>query len=234
MSDDEAKLKLAKKYELLDPDVRLMLQVKAGDAGAFESLVAKYQARLVGILRHMISDKEQAEDLAQDVFLRVYRARERYVPTARFSTWLFTITHNVASSALLKHSRRKEVNLTNSPSGSMPTRPLDTMAKEKSSLMPTRRADQDELSSIMRQAIDQLGDRQRMALLLSRFEGMSYQEIADTMELTPQAVKSLLSRARLKLKMIVEPYVTSGILPGMLAEGISHDDRSQESKSPTE
>jgi len=76
LSDDEAKQKLAKKYELLDPDVRLMLQVKAGDAAAFEALVAKYQARLVGILRHMISDKEQAEDLAQEVFLRVYRARE--------------------------------------------------------------------------------------------------------------------------------------------------------------
>lgn len=224
LSDEDAKLKLAKKYELLDPDVRLMLQVKAGDAAAFEALVEKYQVRLVGVLRNMVSDREQAEDLAQEVFLRVYRARERYVPLARFSTWLFTITHNVASSALLKRSRRKEVNLTNSPSGSMPTRPLDTMAKEKSSLMPTRQVDRDELSSIMRQAIDQLGDRQRMALLLSRFEGMSYQEIADTMELSPQAVKSLLSRARLKLKGIVEPYVDSGVLPGQLADGSSETD----------
>ena len=224
MSDEDAKLKLAKKYELLDPDVRLMLQVKAGDAAAFEALVEKYQVRLVGVLRNMVSDREQAEDLAQEVFLRVYRARERYVPLARFSTWLFTITHNVASSALLKRSRRKEVNLTNSPSGSMPTRPLDTMAKEKSSLMPTRQVDRDELSSIMRQAIDQLGDRQRMALLLSRFEGMSYQEIADTMELSPQAVKSLLSRARLKLKGIVEPYVDSGVLSGQLADGSSETD----------
>ena len=224
LSDEDAKLKLAKKYELLDPDVRLMLQVKAGDAAAFEALVEKYQVRLVGVLRNMVSDREQAEDLAQEVFLRVYRARERYVPLARFSTWLFTITHNVASSALLKRSRRKEVNLTNSPSGSMPTRPLDTMAKEKSSLMPTRQVDRDELSSIMRQAIDQLGDRQRMALLLSRFEGMSYQEIADTMELSPQAVKSLLSRARLKLKGIVEPYVDSGVLPGQFADGSSETD----------
>ena len=224
LSDEDAKLKLAKKYELLDPDVRLMLQVKAGDAAAFEALVEKYQVRLVGVLRNMVSDREQAEDLAQEVFLRVYRARERYVPLARFSTWLFTITHNVASSALLKRSRRKEVNLTNSPSGSMPTRPLDTMAKEKSSLMPTRQVDRDELSSIMRQAIDQLGDRQRMALLLSRFEGMSYQEIADTMELSPQAVKSLLSRARLKLKGIVEPYVDSGVLSGQLADGSSETD----------
>ena len=223
MSDDEAKLKLAKKYELLDPDVRLMLQVKAGDAAAFEALVAKYQARLVGILRHMVSDKQQAEDLAQDVFLRVYRARERYVPMARFSTWLFTITHNVASSALLKNSRRKEVNLTNSPSGSMPTRPLDTMAKAKSSLMPTRQADRAELSEVMQQAIAQLGDRQRMALLLSKFEGMSYLEIAESMEMSTPAVKSLLSRARLRLKSIIEPYVESGVLPSPLPNAPSSE-----------
>lgn len=225
MADDELtaeeierRKKLAKKYELLDPDVRLMLRVKNNEAAAFESLVQKYQTRLVGVLRHMVTDKQLAEDLAQDVFLRVYRARERYVPMARFSTWLFTITHNVASSALLKNSRRKEVNLTNSPSGSLPTRPLDSMAKEKSALQPTRRIDRTELSDVMRQAIDQLGDRQRMALLLSRFEGMSYQEIADTMSLSPQAVKSLLSRARLNLKSIIEPYFESGVMPLSLSQ----------------
>jgi RNA polymerase sigma-70 factor (ECF subfamily) len=108
------------------------------------------------------------------------------------------------------------------------------MAKEKSSLMPTRQVDRDELSSIMRAAIDQLGDRQRMALLLSRFEGMSYQAIADTMELSPQAVKSLLSRARLKLKTIVEPYVTSGVLPGQLTDIGSESEKTSESDSTGE
>ena len=216
-TDEEKKERLAKKYELLDPDVRLMLRVRDDDAAAFEELVQKYQSRLVGILRHLVSDKDQAEDLAQDVFLRVYRARKRYVPLAKFSTWLFTITHNVASTALSKRSRRMEVNLTNSPSGTMPVRPLDTMAKEKSALMPARQVARDEMVEMMRGAIEQLGDRQRMAMLLSKFEGMSYQEIADTMELSTQAVKSLLSRARLRLKTILEPYVEDGGVPGAIA-----------------
>lgn len=222
-TDEEKKARLAKKYELLDPDVRLMLRVRDDDAAAFEELVQKYQSRLVGILRHLVSNRDQAEDLAQDVFLRVYRARKRYVPTAKFSTWLFTITHNVASTALSKRSRRREVNLTNSPSGSMPSRPLDTMAKEKSALMPARQVARDEMAEMMRSAIEQLGDRQRMAMLLSKFEGMSYLEIAETMDLSTQAVKSLLSRARLRLKTILEPYVENGVIPGAIAAGEEDD-----------
>jgi len=203
----------ARKYELMDPDVRLMLQVRDGNAAAFEALVAKHQNKLVMVLSNLVSNRSLAEDLAQDVFLRVYRARERYVPTAKFSTWLYTITHNVASNALRKSSRRKEVNLKSSPSGSMPVRPLDTMATAKSALMPTREIDRNEISVIVREAIQMLGERQRMAVLLSRFEGMSYKEIADTMDLSTQAVKSLLSRARTKLHVILEPYVESGQLP---------------------
>ncbi len=220
---ESTKLK-ARKYELLDPDVRLMLQVRDGNAGAFESLVARHQNKLVTVLSHLVHNRSLAEDLAQDVFLRVYRARERYVPTAKFSTWLYTITHNVASNAMRKASRRKEVNLKSSPSGSMPVTPLDTMAKAKSSLMPTREIARTEVSVIVREAIQKLGDRQRMAMLLSRFEGMSYQEIADTMELSTQAVKSLLSRARGNLRDILEPYVESGqLLGGMSLNTDGHD-----------
>lgn len=210
LSVSESSLQKASKYELLDPDVRLMLQVRDGNAAAFEALVEKHQKRLVMVLEHLVSDRTQAEDLAQDVFLRVYRARERYVPTAKFSTWLYTITHNVASNSIRKSSRRKEVNLVTSPSGSMPVRPLDTMAKDKSNLMPTRLADQKEMEKVIREAIQSLGPRQRMAMLLSKYEGMSYNEIAESMELTTQAVKSLLSRARGNLKEMLAPYLNSG------------------------
>ncbi len=210
MSLSESSLQKASKYELLDPDVRLMLQVREGSAAAFEALVEKHQKRLVMVLEHLVSDRTQAEDLAQDVFLRVYRARERYVPTAKFSTWLYTITHNVASNSIRKSSRRKEINLVTSPSGSMPVRPLDTMAKDKSNLMPTRLADQKEMEMVIREAIQSLGPRQRMAMLLSKYEGMSYNEIAESMELTTQAVKSLLSRARGNLKEALAPYLSSG------------------------
>lgn len=210
LSLSESSLQKASKYELLDPDVRLMLQVREGSAAAFEALVEKHQKRLVMVLEHLVSDRTQAEDLAQDVFLRVYRARERYVPTAKFSTWLYTITHNVASNSIRKSSRRKEVNLVTSPSGSMPVRPLDTMAKDKSNLMPARLADQKEMEMVIREAIQSLGPRQRMAMLLSKYEGMSYNEIAESMELTTQAVKSLLSRARGNLKEALAPYLSSG------------------------
>ena len=210
LSVSESSLQKASKYELLDPDVRLMLQVREGSAAAFEALVEKHQKRLVMVLEHLVSDRTQAEDLAQDVFLRVYRARERYVPTAKFSTWLYTITHNVASNSIRKSSRRKEINLVTSPSGSMPVRPLDTMAKDKSNLMPTRLADQKEMEGVIREAIQSLGPRQRMAMLLSKYEGMSYNEIAESMELTTQAVKSLLSRARGNLKETLAPYLNIG------------------------
>lgn len=213
MTLSDSALQKAQKYELLDPDVRLMLQVRDGSAAAFEELVEKYQARLVGILGHMVGKRDLAEDLTQEVFMRVYRARERYVPGAKFSTWLFTIAHNVASNAIRKQSRRKEVNLTSSPSGQVPVRPLDRMAKAKSGLMPTRQVDRKEMTVIVQQAIQTLNDRQRMALLLSKFEGMSYFEIADAMQLTTQAVKSLLSRARNNLRAVLEPYLKGGHLP---------------------
>ena len=193
-----------------------MLQVREGSAAAFETLVEKHQKRLVIILEHLVSNRTQAEDLAQEVFLRVYRARERYIPTAKFSTWLYTITHNVASNSIRKSSRRKEVNLVSSPSGSMPVRPLDTMAKDKSNLMPTRLADQKEMANVINEAIQSLGTRQRMAMLLSKYEGMSYNEIAESMDLTTQAVKSLLSRARGNLKEALEPYLRSGRMPKRL------------------
>ena len=213
LSLSDSAIQKAHRYELLDPDVRLMLQVRDGNAAAFESLVEKYQARLVGILGHMTSNRDQAEDLAQEVFMRVYRARESYVPGAKFSTWLFTIAHNVASNAIRKKSRRKEVNLTHSPSGKVPIRPLDRMAKAKSGLMPTRQVDRKEIAIIVQQAIESLNERQKMALLLSKFEGMSYIEISQTMDLTTQAVKSLLSRARNNLREALEPYLETGQLP---------------------
>ena len=209
------------RYSELDPDVRLMLAVRDDDAAAFEELVKRYQARVVGILDHMIGDREAAEDLAQDVFLRIFRARKRYQPGSRFATWLFTITHNVARNARRSLSRRREVQITGDGNGSheMPT--LETLAKEASGMMPTRLADQGEMSAVVRQAMFALNDRQRMAVLLCKFEQMSYVEIAEAMEMTPQAIKSLLSRARGKLRDILEPYLREGRLPSAPGKGPS-------------
>ncbi|MEK6248339.1 MAG: sigma-70 family RNA polymerase sigma factor [Planctomycetales bacterium] len=200
-------------YEQRDPDVRLMLKVRDGDAGAFEELVLRYQNRLLAVLEHLIGNRDLAEDLTQEVFMRVYRARERYTPGAKFSTWLFTIANNVASNARRTLARRREVHVDPSASGSMGADPLAQMALAASGQMPTRQLDNSETRNIVLSAIDTLNERQRMAVLLSKFEGMSYADIAEVMELTPQAVKSLLSRARGSLRDALAKYVQEGKLP---------------------
>ena len=204
------------RYELHDPDVRLMLQVRDDNAEAFEELVTRYQGRLLAVLRHWVSRREQAEDLAQEVFMRVYRARKQYQPQAKFSTWLFTIANNVARNAKRSQARRHEVNIAGDAgdAGDDDGPPaIDQMALEASGLMPTRLLDKAERAEIVRLAIDALSDRQRMAMLLSKFEGMSYLEIGETMGLTLQATKSLLSRARENLRVILEPYMQDGDHP---------------------
>ncbi len=199
-----------KDYEALDPDVRLMLQVRDDHAGAFEELMRRYQNRLVVVLEHLVPRSQLAEDLAQEVFMRVYRARKSYVPAAKFSTWLFTIANNVANNALRKLSRRKEIHLQATPSGSLAVRPLENMAKDASGLMPSRVLDRSEESQVVVAAIQSLSERQRLAVLLSKFEHMSYVDIGLTMGMTTQAVKSLLFRARGNLRDILMPYVKNG------------------------
>jgi len=199
----------AERYTLADPDVRLMLQVRDDDPRAFEELMLRYQNRVVALLAHLTGRPDVAEDLAQDVFLRVYRARKRYVPGAKFSTWLFTIAGNVAANSKRSRARRQEVNLPASTTGTT-TMPIEAMAVAASGLMPTRQVDSAEMREAVQQAIASLGERQRMAVLLAKFEHFSYAEIAEIMELTPEAVKSLLSRARGRLREVLEPYLERG------------------------
>jgi len=200
-------------YELHDPDVRLMLKVRSGDAAAFEELVLRYQGRLLTVLEHLVGSRELAEDLAQETFLRVFKARERYEPEAKFCTWLFTIANNVASNALRSRSRRKEVGVPDRANTDTSAFGLYQMAKAASGLMPARIIDKAETAEMVRQALETLGERQKMALLLSKFEGMSYQDIAASMDLSVQATKSLLSRARVNLQRILSPYMEEGVRP---------------------
>jgi RNA polymerase sigma-70 factor (ECF subfamily) len=205
-------------YKLRDPDVQLMLRVRDDDALAFEELVRRYQSRLVSILEHLVRKREQAEDLAQDVFLRVYRARKNYQPEAKFSTWLFTIANNVAKNAKRSLARRREVNLANTSQDDDGPPALEQMALAASGLMPARQLDKSERAEMVRLAIDCLNERQRMALLLSKFENMSYVEIAAAMEMSVQATKSLLCRARENLRELLEPYIQEGISPSEAAD----------------
>lgn len=217
-------------YERTDPDVRLMLRVRDDDAAAFEELVRRYQNRLLRVVGAMAPRSDMAEDLTQEVFLRVYRARKTYEPGAKFSTWLYTIAGNVASNAARTLHRRREVTEADtgtSTSESGASFNFSGLAKERSALMPARQLEGTERARMVRKAIDSLGDRQKMALLLCKFEGMSYAEIAETMNLTEKAVKSLLSRARVNLKSMLEPYVDGG----RIADSQDRDPENKENNS---
>ena len=192
---------------LHDPDVQLMLRAKRGDDAAFSQLVENYQDRLVGVLYHLLGNQDAAEDLGQEVFLRIYRNRSKYEARAKFSTWLFHIANNLASNWRRDSARRREAPLAGSDSGPLGARPQEQLLAEKSALMPARVLDRVESQTLVRAALDSLNDRQKMAVLLHKFEQMSYIDIATTMDLSPQAVKSLLSRARENLRAYLEPYL---------------------------
>lgn len=201
-----------------------MLDVKADNAGAYEELVRRYQDRVIRVMVHLTGNGDLAEDLAQEVFMRVYRSRKTYIPGAKFSTWFFTIANNVANNALRSRSRRKEINLNPTPNEEYGVQTLETMAQDASAHLPARQLDNQEVADVVREAMNSaLNERQRMALLLSKFEHMSYQEIAESMELTVQAVKSLLSRARTNLKSALEPYLQSGRLSAPQRGPEDHD-----------
>jgi RNA polymerase sigma-70 factor (ECF subfamily) len=191
---------------LRDPDIRLMLRVRNDEAGAFEELVANYQHRLVGVMHHLVGNAEEAEDLAQEVFLRVYRARKKYRPRSKFSTWLFTIANNLALNALRTRQRKPVVPLDVRDSGPLGPRPAEQLVKAGGS-SPSGHIQNVELVAIIRRALEQLNERQRMAVVLNKFEEMNYNEIAEVMGLSTQAVKSLLSRARTNLRQVLEPYI---------------------------
>lgn len=195
-----------------------MLAVRDGDAGAFEHLVARYQHRLVTVLTHLVDDADQAEDLAQEVFLRVYRARQSYQPQAKFVTWLYTIANHVALNAKRGKSRRAEVQLAGSASGPLGAHPLEQLAAAASGLMPARQLDKTELREVVRAALGSLNERQRMAILLHQFENLGYADIAAAMNISTSALKSLLNRGRVQLREILEPYFQQGQPPRRTSE----------------
>jgi RNA polymerase sigma-70 factor (ECF subfamily) len=200
---------------LRDPDIRIMLEVRADQPGAFEELVQRYQARLITVLMHLVGNAQEAEDLAQEVFLRVYRARSKYRPKSKFSTWLFTIANNLALNALRARQRKPEVPLPVQESGPLGPRPQEQMVPDPHS-GPMTRLDRHELAQVIRQALDNLNERQRMAVILNKYEDMGYAEIAEVMQLTTKAIKSLLSRARMNLRQMLAGYL--GMDPGAMGD----------------
>ncbi len=181
-----------------DPEVGLMMRVRRGDPEAFARLVARYWPRVFGRLYRQLGDREEAEDLTQDVFLRLYRYRRRYQPRAKFATWLFHITQNVARNALRSRRRRPCLPLA-AVAGADEGPFLEGMLPDKSEA-PERPLEREELARRVRTAVSGLADRQRTAVELHQFEDRSYTEVAAEMDMTPKAAKSLLYRARNQLR----------------------------------
>src|SRR5271165_6727470 len=135
---------------LRDPDIRIMLRVRDDDPDAFSTLVESYQHRLVGVMHHLVGSAEEAEDLAQEVFLRVYRARKKYRPRAKFSTWLYTIANNLALNVLRSRQRKPTIPLNVRDSGPLGPRPAEQLVLDREK-QPHDRMQQRELAAVVEQ-----------------------------------------------------------------------------------
>jgi RNA polymerase sigma-70 factor, ECF subfamily len=169
-----------------DEDARLMLAFQKGDRRAFETLFARYTPRVLTFLTRMVRDRARAEELTQDVFIRIYNAADRYEPKARFSTYLFGIAHNLALNELARAHRKHEQarsDLTELGAIDPEPSPVEKLVAEG-----TRER--------LERALAALPERQRAAVLLRSEQGLDYEEIAGSLETTVASVKSLLHRAR--------------------------------------
>jgi RNA polymerase sigma-70 factor (ECF subfamily) len=188
-------------------DVQLMLDVKAGDEQSFELLLRKYRTPLVNFLYRMVRNTAVAEDLAQEVFLRVYRARQEYAPSAKFTTWMFRIATNLALNSVRDNRHHKmDVSMDQTvDTGEDEQRALEVPDKAPSveqELVARCRAD------LIMKAIHSLPEKQRAAVLLHKYQELDYDEIARVLECSESALKSLLFRAYETLRVELAPLVS--------------------------
>ena len=187
-----------------------MLDVKSGDARSFELLLQKYRTPLVNFLYRMVRDRASAEDLAQEVFLRVYRARKDYVASAKFTTWLFRIATNLALNAV-RDGRYHQLEISldqrvNTGDANEIEAPMLDVADRKPGI-EQQLLDRDRVAMI-RQAINKLPEKQRVAVLLHKYHELDYDEIVRILECSESALKSLLFRAYETLRIELAPLVS--------------------------
>lgn len=192
-----------------DSDDSLMLRVKQGDADAFEALVEKYKQPVMNLVYRLLSDVEEAEDLAQNVFLQVWKTADRYKPSGKFPTWLFKIARNLSLNEIRRRSRHPADSL-DEPHPNDEYRPL-RQAEDKASPGPADATLRGELWDKVSESLASLPEAQRTALVLLRQGGVSYEEIAAVLgDLSITAVKSVIFRGRETLKKQLKPYLRTG------------------------
>jgi RNA polymerase sigma-70 factor (ECF subfamily) len=186
-------------------DAEVMLRVKTGDESAFAYLVQKYRRAMVSFMYRMVRNPSTAEDLAQEVFLRVYRSRETYEPSAKFTTWLYRIATNLAVNYArdTRHERPENmvaIDEKDDDTGLSIDVPDTSLTAEQGILRRERLA-------AIRQKVQQLPDRQRMAVVMHKYQQMDYRQIAQVLNLSESATKSLLFRAYETLRAQLKEFI---------------------------
>jgi RNA polymerase sigma-70 factor (ECF subfamily) len=193
----------------LDPDAALMLRVKKGDTAAFSDLVEKYKLPIINLCWRTLGDSTEAEDLAQNAFVQAYKSAARYEPSAKFSTWLFTIARNLCLNEIRRRSRHPADSLdqTFDDSDDQPMHQVE----DRHTTAPPDQLLRGELEQKVEEAIQDLPENQRTALLLCRQDELSYDEMAKILECSVSAVKSLIHRGRETIKQKLKPYLQTGV-----------------------
>lgn len=175
----------------------LMLRYQRGDERAFDRLVTEYSPRVYALLTRFLGPRASREDLVQEVFLRIVRARERYQPTARFSTWLYAIVYRMS----VNETERRQ------PGVSLEAGGGEIAFEDERVAAPEAALECEDRVEAVRRAIDELPPRQRMALVLAKYEGLSYDEVARALGSTEKAIKSMVHRAREFLRQRLAPFL---------------------------
>src|SRR5216110_407023 len=182
-------------------DIRLMQLVSGGDTSAFEKLIERHQSLVAGTVARMLGSNSDVEDISQQVFIRAWKSSRRHVPRAKFTTWLLKITRNLVFNELRRAKRHEHVRLQSEAGAEDP--PL----KDEANPAPDASLLEGELQRTIETAILQLPETQRMALVLRRYEQLSYEQIAEVLDLSVPAVKSVLFRARTELRSRLSKYL---------------------------
>jgi len=191
-----------------DPDAELMLRVKQRDAAAFAELVDKYKQPVINLLYRTLRDATEAEDLAQNVFVQVYKSADRYRVEAKFTTWLFTIARNLCLNELRRRSRHPAESLDAAAEAhdDVPGRQFEDLRN----VSAPERLLRDELVAKVEEAVAALPENQRTAILLFKEKDLSYEEISEILGCSLSATKSLIHRGRETLKQRLKPYLKEG------------------------
>ncbi len=190
-----------------DPDAQLMVAFQRGNDAAFEHILGKYQRGIVNFIYRIVNNRHEAEEVAQDVFLKVYASRATYEPRARFASWIFRIAVNAALKAA-ERKRRSPIRLSGGRDGGEEHEwaAADTRPGPEAELAAR------ETEAVVKAAISALPLKERIAVTLRRYEELSYVEIAQVMNCSEAAVKTYIHRAKLHLRERLLPYMEKGNL----------------------